>query len=306
MWCFFLDLEAEKRENAFGIKKWKMIYLEGFHSMAHMAQDTKQEGNSTDENGKMPFTEHLAELRKRLIICFAGIGVGFAIAYSFKETLFVLLMHPLKGAMAPGQKLIYTGLPEAFFVYIEVSFFGGILFAAPLILFEMWLFIAPGLYKNERRFLLPLLVLSCFFFAGGVLFGYSVVFPYAFKYLLGFESDLVQALPSMREYLTLATTLLIAFGFIFQLPLVMTMLSRFGIVTPRFLSKNRKYAFLLSFVVAAIVTPTPDVVNQCLMAGPLVILYEVSIVGAKIFGKKRIKQEDQEAEKPHASDAQEN
>jgi sec-independent protein translocase protein TatC len=274
--------------------------------MAHMAQDMKQEGNPTDENGKMPFTEHLAELRKRLIICFAGIGVGFGIAYSFKETLFVLLMHPLKGAMAPGQKLIYTGLPGAFFVYIEVSFFGGILFAAPLILFEMWLFIAPGLYKNERRFLLPLLVLSCFFFAGGVLFGYSVVFPYAFKYLLGFESDLVQALPSMREYLTLATTLLIAFGFIFQLPLVMTMLSRFGIVTPRFLSKNRKYAFLLSFVVAAIVTPTPDVVNQCLMAGPLVILYEVSIVGAKIFGKKRIKQEDEEAEKPHASDAQEN
>jgi sec-independent protein translocase protein TatC len=258
-----------------------------------------------DENGKMPFTEHLAELRKRLIICFVGIGVGFAIAYSFKESLFVLLMRPLKSAMAPGQKLIFTGLPEAFFVYIEVSFFGGILFAAPLILFEMWLFIAPGLYKNERRFLLPLLFLSCFFFAGGVLFGYSVVFPYAFKYLLGFESDLVQALPSMREYLTLATTLLIAFGFIFQLPLVVTMLSRIGIVTSSFLSKNRKYAFLLSFVVAAIVTPTPDVVNQCLMAGPLVILYEISIVGAKIFGKERVKQEDENAQQRDAGEAQE-
>ena len=191
-------------------------------------------------------------------------------------------------------------------MYIEVSFFGGILFAAPLILFEMWLFIAPGLYKNERRFVLPLLVLSCFFFAGGVLFGYSVVFPYAFKYLLSFDSDLVQALPSMREYLTLATTLLIAFGFIFQLPLIVTMLARIGIVTSSFLSKNRKYAFLLSFVVAAVVTPTPDVVNQCLMAGPLVILYEISIVGAKIFGKKRTKQEDEETEKPHANDAKEN
>jgi len=259
-----------------------------------------------DENGKMPFIEHLGELRKRLIICFVGVGVGFAIAYSFKETLFVLLMQPLKGAMAPGQKLIYTGLPEAFFVYIEVSFFGGILLAAPLIFFQMWLFIAPGLYKNERRFLVPLLFLSCFFFAGGVLFGYSIVFPYAFKYLLGFESDLVQALPSMREYLSLATTLLIAFGFIFQLPLIMTMLARVGIVTPRFLSKNRKYAFLLSFVVAAIVTPTPDVVNQLLMAGPLVILYEVSIVGAKIFGKKRVKQEDEDAEKPHEGEGKEN
>ncbi|MGE5839970.1 MAG: twin-arginine translocase subunit TatC [Deltaproteobacteria bacterium] len=258
-----------------------------------------------DENGKMPFTEHLAELRKRLIISFAGIGVGFAIAYSFKESLFVLLMQPLKSAMNPGQKLIYTGLPEAFFVYIEVSFFGGILFAAPLILFQMWLFIAPGLYKNERKFLLPLLVLSCFFFAGGVLFGYSVVFPYAFKYLLGFESDLVQALPSMREYLALATTLLIAFGFIFQLPLVMTMLARFGIVTPRFLSKNRKYAVLLSFVAAAIITPTPDVVNQILMAGPLIVLYEVSIVGAKIFGKKKGTQEDEGSKEPDAGEKQE-
>jgi sec-independent protein translocase protein TatC len=249
-----------------------------------------------DEKGKMPFTEHLAELRKRLIICFVGIGVGFAIAYSFKESLFVLLMHPLKGALAPGQKLIYTGLPEAFFVYIEVAFFGGILFAAPLILFEMWMFIAPGLYEHERRFLFPLLFLSFLFFAAGVLFGYSVVFPYAFKYLLSFDSDLVQALPSMREYLSLATTLLIAFGFIFQLPLVVTMLARMGIVTSRFLSKNRKYAFLLSFVVAAIVTPTPDVVNQTLMAGPLVILYEVSILGAKIFGKKRIKKDEEASE----------
>jgi sec-independent protein translocase protein TatC len=252
-----------------------------------------------DENGKMPFIEHLAELRKRLIICFVGIGVGFAIAYSFKESLFVLLMHPLKGALAPGQKLIYTGLPEAFFVYIEVALFGGILFAAPLILFEMWLFIAPGLYEHERRFLFPLLFLSTLFFAAGVLFGYSIVFPYAFKYLLSFDSDLVQALPSMREYLSLATTLLIAFGFIFQLPLVVTMLARLGIVTSRFLSKNRKYAFLLSFIVAAIVTPTPDAVNQCLMAGPLVILYEVSIIGAKIFGKERIKKEE---ETPEGSD----
>jgi len=273
--------------------------------MTRMMQGERQGESSMDENGKMPFTAHLAELRKRLIICFVGIGVGFAIAYSLKENLFVLLMQPLKSAMAPGQKLIFTGLPEAFFVYIEVSFFGGILFAAPLILFQMWLFIAPGLYKNERRFLVPILVLSCFFFAGGVLFGYSVVFPYAFKYLLGFESDLVQALPSMREYLTLATTLLIAFGFIFQLPLVMTMLARFGIVTPRFLSKNRKYAVLLSFVVAAIITPTPDVVNQLLMAGPLVILYEVSIIGAKIFGKKQLKQEDENAEEPDTGEAQE-
>ena len=129
--------------------------------------------------------------------------------------------------------------------------------------------------------------LSTGFFAAGVCFAYFVVFPFAFKYLLGFETELVRALPSMREYLGLAATLLIAFGFIFQLPLIITVLARIGVLTPRFLKKNRKYAILLFFVVSAVVTPTPDVVNQCLMAGPMIVLYEISIVGAKIFGKKK-------------------
>lgn len=244
-----------------------------------------------DENGKMPFLSHLEELRTRLIVCSVAIGVGFAVSYAFKESVFSLLMRPLASVMGPDQKMIYTALPEAFFSYLKVALLAGVILSAPVILYQMWLFIAPGLYLQERRLALPMVFLSTGFFAVGVCFAYFIVFPFAFKYLLGFETELVRALPSMREYLGLASTLLIAFGFIFQLPLVITVLAKIGILTPRFLRKNRKYAILLFFVVAAIVTPTPDVVNQCLMAGPLIVLYEISIIGAKVFGKKQEKEE---------------
>jgi sec-independent protein translocase protein TatC len=240
-----------------------------------------------DKNGKMPFMAHLEELRTRLIICCIAVGIGFAVSYSFKERVFGLLMRPLATVMSPGQKMIFTALPEAFFSYLKAALLAGLILAAPVILYEMWLFIAPGLYSHERRVALPMVFLSTCFFVGGVCFAYFIVFPFAFKYLLGFETDLVEPLPSMREYFGLASTLLVAFGFIFQLPLILTVLARIGVLTPRFLSKNRKYAVLLFFVVAAILTPTPDIVNQFLMAGPLIVLYEISIVGAKIFGKKK-------------------
>jgi sec-independent protein translocase protein TatC len=246
------------------------------------------------EDGKMPFMSHLEELRTRLIVCSVAIGIGFAVSYAFKESVFGLLMRPLATVMSGDQKMIYTALPEAFFSYLKVALMAGVILAAPVILYQMWVFIAPGLYSHERRLALPMVFLSTGFFAAGVCFAYFVVFPFAFKYLLGFETELVRALPSMREYLGLAATLLVAFGFIFQLPLVITVLARIGVLTPRFLKKNRKYAILLFFVVAAVVTPTPDVVNQCLMAGPMIVLYEISIVGAKIFGKKKPAEEDED------------
>lgn len=250
----------------------------------------------------MPFTSHLEELRKRLIICCVVVGVAFFVAFGFKEGLFRILMGPLIGALPPGQKMIFTALPEAFFVYLEVSIISAILATMPIILYEVWLFVVPGLYAHERRFLMPLVTLSIFFFAGGVLFAYWVVFPFAFKYLLGFETEVVRPLPAMREYLSLVSALLLAFGLIFELPLVLTMLARFGMVTDRFLSKNRKYAALIAFVTAAIVTPTPDVFNQCLMAGPIIVLYEVSIWGAKVFGKKKEPEEPQTRKKAEGKD----
>lgn len=239
-----------------------------------------------NEEDKLPFTAHLEELRKRLIVCFIAIGVGFALSYGFKEKLFDILTRPLIAAMQEGDKLVYTGLPEAFFAYLKVAFLAGLMLAAPVILYEFWMFVAPGLYQKEKRLLLPFVFLSSFFFVGGALFGYFVVFPFGFQFFLSFSTETIRPLPSMKEYLSLASMMLLAFGLIFELPLLITLLSRMGLVSVAFLKKNRKYAILLIFVVAAILTP-PDAVTQILMAIPMMALYEISIIGARIFERKK-------------------
>ncbi len=244
-----------------------------------------------DEQEKIPFTAHLEELRQRLLICFIAVGIGFVLSYGFKEKLFAILTRPLISVMQTGDKMIFTGLPEAFFTYLKVAFLSGIMLAAPVILYQFWMFVAPGLYHKEKRLLVPIVFLSSFFFIGGALFGYFIVFPFGFKFFLGFASQTIQALPSMREYLSFSAKLLLAFGLVFELPLVITFLAKLDLVSVEFLKKNRKYAILLFFVAAAIFTP-PDVVTQIMMALPLMALYEVSILGARIFGKKRIEEEE--------------
>jgi sec-independent protein translocase protein TatC len=243
------------------------------------------------EQEKIPFTEHLEELRKRLIVCFIAVGVGFVLSYGFKEKLFQILTRPLIRVMQTGDKLIFTGLPEAFFTYLKVAFLSGIILAAPVIFYQFWMFVAPGLYDKEKRLMVPVVVLSTVFFVGGAFFGYFIVFPYGFKFFLGFASETIRPLPSMREYLGFASKLLLAFGVVFELPLIITFLARLGMVSVGFLKKNRKYALLLFFVGAAILTP-PDVVTQIMMALPLLLLYEISIIGARIFGKKNSEEED--------------
>jgi len=238
-----------------------------------------------DDDKKIPFSGHLEELRRRLIVCFIAVGTGFVLSYGFKEKLFQILTRPLIGVMKTGDKLIFTGLPEAFFTYLKVAFLSGIILATPIIFYEFWMFVAPGLYDKEKRLMLPIVFLSTLFFLGGSFFGYFIVFPYGFKFFLGFASEIIRPLPSMREYLSFASKLLLAFGVVFELPLIITFLAKLGIVSVSFLKKNRKYAVLLFFVGAAILTP-PDVVTQIMMALPLMVLYEISIVGARIFGKK--------------------
>ena len=248
------------------------------------------------EDEKLPFTSHLEELRKRLITCFIAVGVGFLLSFGFKERLFTILVQPLIKVMKEGETLIYTGLPEAFFTYLKVAFLSGIILASPIILYHFWMFVAPGLYKKERRMLGPIVFLSSFFFIGGALFGYFIVFPWGFKFFLGFATDTIRPLPSMKEYFGFSAKLLLAFGVVFELPLVLTFLARLGIVSVEFLKKNRKYALLLFFAGAAILTP-PDVITQVMMALPLMVLYEISIIGAKLFGKKKpeVKEAEQKA-----------
>ncbi len=256
-----------------------------------------------DNDTKSPFTEHLSELRDRLVRSFIAVGIGFAGAYFFKEKLFEILTFPLVKAMGENgnAQMIFTGLPEAFFTYLKVSFLVGIIAATPVLFYEFWMFVSPGLYRNEKKYLIPIVFLSIVFFVLGASFGYFVVFPYGFAFFLGFATDTIKAMPSMKEYLSFASKMLLAFGFVFELPLVLTFLSRMGLVSVDFLKKNRKYAVLLFFVGAAIITP-PDVITQIMMAIPLMILYEISIIGARIFGRKSIEEtEDDEHRKDQAS-----
>jgi len=237
------------------------------------------------EEDKIPFTAHLEELRKRLIVCFVAVGIGFVAAYGFKEKLFQVLTAPLIRVMKSGDTLIFTNLPEAFFAYLKVSFLAGLMLAAPVILYQFWMFVAPGLYKRERRVLLPIVFLSTLFFLGGALFGYFFVFPWGFKFFLAFATEHIRPLPSMREYLSFSAMMLLAFGIVFEMPLVLMAMARLGIVSVDFLKKNRKYAILLFFIVGAILTP-PDVVTQIMMAVPLMVLYEFSIICALILTRK--------------------
>lgn len=163
----------------------------------------------------------------------------------------------------------------------------GIILASPVIFLQIWRFVAPGLYRHEKKILLPFVLVSSLFFFGGTAFGYFVVFPPAFRFLVGYSTDFLNPMPAVSEYFSLALRLLIAFGVVFELPIFMVFLAKMGVVDAAFLNRNRKYAVLISFIIAAILTPTPDVVNQMLMGVPLLVLYEVSVVAVWLLGRKR-------------------
>ena len=240
-----------------------------------------------NDDKKQPFLSHLEELRKRLITCAIAVGIGFVISYIFSERLFRILISPLMRVMPEGDRLIFTNLPEMFLTYLKTALVTGILFVAPVIFYQLWMFIAPGLYQNEKRFVVPFVVFSTILFVGGALFGYFIVFPFGFKFFLGFANEYIQALPSVKQYFSFSIKLLFAFGIVFELPVVIFFLSKMGLVTPEFLKKKRKYALLLTFVMAAILTP-PDVITQLMMAGPLILLYEIGIIIARIARRRKV------------------
>ena len=244
---------------------------------------------------KMPFTAHLTELRKRLIISFVAVGVGFALAYTFSSEIFEWLVQPLIRVLPPGDKLVFTALPEAFFIYLKVSLIAGIVLASPMIFYQLWMFVAPGLYHKEKRLVLPFVLISSLLFAGGALFGYYVVFPTAFRFLVGFSTENIRALPALQQYLSLCLKLLLGFGLIFEFPVLAYFLGRAGIINSRMMAKNRRIAILLIFIVAAILTP-PDVVSQILLAIPLYLLFEISILVVKFSGRKKKEGKDEPAD----------
>jgi sec-independent protein translocase protein TatC len=244
-----------------------------------------------DEQSKMPLFQHLEELRTRLLICCLAVGIGFVVCYFFHSRIFEILMKPWINAMPPGQpaKLIYTAPQEAFFVYMKVSFIAGTLLAAPVILWQIWRFVAPGLYENEKKYMLPVILFSSFCFISGVLFGYFVVIPVAFKFFASFSSEYITPMLRTTEYLSFANKMLLCFGIAFQMPVFAFFLAKMGVLSAGFLKRKRKWAIVLIFVAAAVLTPSPDVVSQLLMAAPLLVLYEASVWIVHFFGGKPFK-----------------
>ena len=234
---------------------------------------------------KLPLTGHLQELRKRLILSFIAIGIGFFVCYALKESLFDILAAPLIKMMPTDGNLIFTSVAEAFFTYMKVAFIAGLILASPFVLYQVWAFVAPGLYRNEKRYVIPFVFLGSFFFALGIFFGYFAAIPIGFKFLLGYATDFIKPMPSMKEYLSFSIKFLLAFGLVFEFPVVLLLLARIGVVDSKKLARQRKYAILLIFIFAAVVTP-PDLISQVLMALPLMGLYELSIILSKFFGKK--------------------
>jgi len=232
---------------------------------------------------ELPVTEHIEELRQRIFKSVIALVVGFLIAWPFKKDILLFLEKPLPEDLRG--KLIFLSPPEAFFTALKVSFFAGILIALPFVLYQAWKFIEPGLYEHEKKFILPFIFFSLLFFFGGAFFAYFVILPFGLKFLLGFMGDLLTPQITVGSYISFVIQMILAFGFVFLLPVVVWLLSKLGVINYRMLENNRKYAILIIFVIAAVLTP-PDIFSQVMMALPLLGLYELSIWIAKITGRE--------------------
>ncbi len=234
---------------------------------------------------KMSFLEHLEELRKRLIISFIAVFVGFLACWNYADKIYGVLQQPLVKVLPPGDKLAYTRLTAPFFLYMKVAFFAGIFLAAPVVLLQLWLFISPGLYKRERRYAAPFILFASAFFLIGGYFGFRVLLPNTCGFFVEQGKQFKQMI-TIDDYFSFASMIVLASGGVFETPILIFFLARLGIVTPAFLLQKSKYAIVLSFIVAAIVTPTPDMVTQTALAVPMIALYFLGVGVAYMFGKK--------------------
>ena len=236
-------------------------------------------------DGKMSFFDHLTELRTRIMWSLAAAGAGLVVALYFTERVMRYMVdHVLR------IKPVFTTPTEAFWTYMKVAMIGGLFIAMPVLLWNVWAFVAPGLHKHERKYAAPFVIIGSLLFLLGGAFALLVVVPFAVQFLVNFgQQQGLQPMLSISSSIDFILKFTLAFGLVFEMPVVITLLSMIGVVTPQFLSKNRKYAILINFIIAAVLTPTPDALNQTLMAGPLIILYEVGIISARIFGRRAAK-----------------
>ena len=234
---------------------------------------------------KMSFLEHLEELRKRLLISLLSVLGAFLICWNFADRIFGWVAMPLAKFLPPGSKLVYTRLTEPFMLYMKVAFFAGIFLSSPIIMYQLWRFISPGLYKRERRYAAPFIIFATLFFVAGGYFGWRVILPGACDFFLQTGKQFTQMI-KVDDFFSFASKMILASGLVFETPILIFFLARMGIVTPAFLMQKFKYAIVLAFIIAAIVTPSPDMVNQTLLALPMIALYLIGVGVAWMFAKK--------------------
>ena len=251
----------------------------------------------SEHMGSMSFLEHLEELRRRIIWSFLFVAAGFMVCWWKAERIYGWMQRPIMEALRRhnmAEKLVYLSPTEPFNMYLKVGFIGGLFLASPFVLYQLWLFISPGLYRNERRYVIPFMVSSVGLFVAGGWFGYRMVYPAALDFLIGYGSQF-QPMITIGEYTDLFLTIIIGLGIVFEMPILAFFLALMGIISAGFLWKNLRYSILVIFIIAAIITPTTDIMNMCIFAAPMVLLYIVSIFIAWLVHPKRRKKAESES-----------
>ncbi|MGZ6143862.1 MAG: twin-arginine translocase subunit TatC [Myxococcales bacterium] len=247
----------------------------------------KPAAEGPEDDVHLSLREHLLELRQRLKWAVIWLMLGFCASYYWSQQIFHFMMLPVFAALPEGEKALhFSSSIEPFMIYLKVGLYAGLFVASPMIFWQIWLFIAPGLYRRERRKIAPFVAAATLFFVGGAVFCYKVILPPAFQFLINSAGPDIKPVLMMDDQLSLVMMMILAFGIIFELPLILTLLAMIGIVDHKFLSKYRRHAIVVNVIVAAVVTPTGDPFNLALMAVPMLLCYELGILGAWIFGKK--------------------
>lgn len=243
---------------------------------------------------EMTFLEHLEDLRKRLFNSFLAIIITLIPSWFFSRDVFRILARPVTKYLPEGTKLAYTGLTEPFLLYLKVSFLTAIFVSSPFIFLQIWYFVAPGLYQREKRLVIPFVIATTFFFLLGATFGYLVIFPWACRFFLNLGSDF-QSVITVNSYFNLSLKLLLGIGLVFEMPILVFFLAKIGVASSRWMLRNFKYAVLVIFIIAAIITPTPDMITQSILAIPMLLLYGLSILVVLFVEKAKRRKQASEA-----------
>jgi len=243
----------------------------------------------------MTFLEHLEDLRKRLWYSFVAIFVAVIPAYVFSKDVFKALSRPVTQYLPEGMKMAFTGLADPFMLYIKVAFLTALFVTSPFIFLQLWYFVAPGLYQKEKKYVFPFVTFTTVFFLAGAAFGYFVMFPWACRFFLKLGSEFTPVI-TVNTYFSFSLKLLLGIALVFELPTLVFFLSKIGLITSRWMIRNFKYAVLAVFVIAAVITPTPDMVTQSILAVPMLALYGLGILIAFFFGKERKTRREKKAE----------